>query len=160
MSPRARRSSPVVRVVLRVLVAAALIVDAIVHLHLASNYQLAAPGGIGAGNVFRIEAALAIAAAVYVLVLGSRPAFLVAGIITITAFAAVLVYRYVDVPPLGPIPGMYEPVWFTGKTVSAIAEGLGAVLAGIAIMILPRRHGGKRHAIISRPGPPSTSPPE
>ncbi|MEO7071025.1 MAG: hypothetical protein ABI131_11100, partial [Nostocoides sp.] len=37
-----------------------LAVDAYVHLHLASRYQLAAPGGIGGGNLFRIEAGVAI----------------------------------------------------------------------------------------------------
>lgn len=120
-------------VVFRILIAAALVVDAIVHFSLAANYQQAAPDGIGAGNIFRIQAVLAVLAAIYVLVRGSRPAFIIAGLVAITAFAAVVVYRYVDIPALGPIPAMYEPVWFAKKTLSAIAEAAGAVLAGLAL---------------------------
>ena len=60
--------------VLRVLVAAGLVVDAIVHLRLASGYQLGQPGGIGQGNLFRIEAVVALLVALYVLVRGSRGA--------------------------------------------------------------------------------------
>jgi hypothetical protein len=40
----------------------------------------------------------------------------------------VLLYRYVDVGSIGPIPNMYEPVWFGEKTHSAYAEGLVAVV--------------------------------
>jgi hypothetical protein len=39
-----------------------------------------------------------------------------------------VLYRYVDVGSIGPIPNMYEPAWFGEKTHSAIAEGLVAVL--------------------------------
>lgn len=120
-------------IVFRLLVGAALFIDAVVHFSLAANYQMAAPGGIGAGNIFRIQAVLAVLAAIYVLARGSRPAFILAGIVAITAFAAVMVYRYVDVPALGPIPAMFEPVWFAAKTLSAIAEAAGAVLAGLAL---------------------------
>jgi hypothetical protein len=122
-------------VALRVLVSAALTVDAIVHLRLASNYQLAAPGGIGQGNLFRIEAAVAIAVGLYVLVTGSRTAYIAALLVTASALAAVLVYRYIDVPALGPIPSIYEPLWFYQKSLSAVAEGAGALLAagGVAL---------------------------
>lgn len=120
-------------IVFRILVAAALAVDALVHFSLAANYQQAAPGGIGAGNIFRIQAALAILAAIYVLLRGSKPAFIVAGLVAITAFAAVVVYRYVDLPALGPIPAMYEPVWFAKKTLTAIAEAAGTILAMLAL---------------------------
>ena len=47
---------------LRGLTAAALLVDAVVHIRLAYGYQLSAPSGIGAGNLFRLEAAVAGAA--------------------------------------------------------------------------------------------------
>jgi hypothetical protein len=71
----ADNAAAVVAVALRVLVSAALAVDAIVHLRLASDYQLAAPGGIGQGNGFRIEAAVAVAVGLYVLFIGSRTAY-------------------------------------------------------------------------------------
>lgn len=124
-------------VALRVLVPVGLVVDAVVHVRLASQYQLAQPGGVGQGTLFRVEAVVALLAAVYVLVRGSRPAFLVAALVALSALAAVVLYRYVEVPALGPIPTMYEPVWFFEKTLSAVAQGAagalalcGAVLAG------------------------------
>lgn len=117
---------------LRVVVAAGLVVDAVVHLRLASQYQLAAPGGIGQGNLFRVQAVVALLVAVYVLVRGSRTAFLAAGAVALSAFVAVVLYRYVQVPALGPIPSMYEPVWFFEKTLSAVAEGLTGLVALLA----------------------------
>ena len=47
--------------------------------------------------------------------------------------AAVLLYRYVDVPPLGPLPAMYEPLWFPAKTATAIAEALATLTAVVAL---------------------------
>lgn len=114
---------------LRVLVPVGLVVDAVVHVRLASQYQLAQPGGVGQGTLFRVEAVVALLAAVYVLVRGSRPAFAVAALVALSALAAVVLYRYVEVPALGPIPTMYEPVWFFEKTLSAVAQGVAGVLA-------------------------------
>jgi hypothetical protein len=128
----------VVRAALRVLVAAALVTDAVVHLRLAANYQLAAPGGIGQGNLFRIEAVVAIGVAIYVLIGRSRASFAVAFVVLSSALAAVVLYRYVDVPAIGPIPSMYEPIWFFQKSLSALAEGVGAVLA-VAALTTTRR---------------------
>jgi hypothetical protein len=146
MSTReAARRKPVSRrpmdILLRLLVAAALVVDAVVHVDLASGYQLAAPGGIGEGTLFRLEAAAAVLVALYVLIRGSRPAYAAAVIVGGSAFIAVLLYRYADIPPIGPIPSMYEPVWFFEKSVSAVAEGLGAVLAAVGYL---RQRGSAR----------------
>ena len=77
----------------------------------------------------------------YVLVRGSRPAYAAALVVAGSAFIAVLLYRYVDIPALGPIPAMYEPLWFFEKVLSAVAEGLGAVLAGVGFL---RQRGGAR----------------
>jgi len=62
-------------------------------------------------------------------------AFLVAAAGT----AAVLVYRYVDVGAFGPFPNMYEPIWYTKKTVSAWAEGIAAVAALALLVVLQVR---------------------
>ncbi|MBT2534330.1 hypothetical protein J7E83_19805 [Arthrobacter sp. ISL-48] len=129
---------------LRVLVAAGLVTSAVIHLRLASGYQQAAPGGIGQGNLFRIQAAVAILSALYVLVRGSRPAFLVAALVALSAFAAIVLYRYVDLPAIGPIPAMYEPVWFMEKVVTAVAEGIAGVLSIAGYMLL--RRSGKARA--------------
>lgn len=123
----ARRGA--VNLVLAVLVAAGLVVDAVVHLQLAHDYQLAQPGGIGQGTLFRIESVVALLAAVYVLVRGSRASFALAALVGFSALAAVVLYRYVNVPQIGPIPSMYEPLWFAKKAWSAVAEGAVGVIA-------------------------------
>jgi hypothetical protein len=113
---------------LRVLAAACLAVDAYVHADLAANYDLNA-AALSQGDLFRIEAGLACLAALLVLVLGRRPGFGFAFLVAVGGLAAVMLYRYVDVGRLGPLPNMYEPVWFPEKTVSAVAEGAAAFLA-------------------------------
>ncbi len=122
---------------LRVGTAAALVVDAVVHLRLAPGYQLAAPEGIGAGNLFRLEAVAAVLAAGFVLLRGGRAAYLVALAVAVSALASVLLYRYVDVPAWGPLPGMYEPVWFGQKVLTAVAEAAAGLLAVAALLAVP-----------------------
>lgn len=134
----ARTASPVSRVIPAV-TALALLVDAGVHVHLASGYQLSASGGIGAGNLFRVEAVVALAVAVWVLLQGTRAAYAGAFVVAVSALAAVILYRYVNVPMLGPLPAMYEPVWFPEKTFSAVAEAVAAVVAGAAMLVWSRQ---------------------
>lgn len=120
-------------IVLALVVAAGLVVEAVVHLRLAHDYQLAQPSGIGQGNLFRIEAAVALLTAGFVLVRRSRVAFTVATVVGLGGLVAVVVYRYYPVPAIGPIPSMYEPVWFFSKSLSAVAEGTVAVLGALAV---------------------------
>lgn len=134
--------SRVADVVLRLLVAAALVTDAVVHILLAPGYQLANPGGIGQGNLFYLESAAAILVALYVLIRGSRPAYFLALVVTGSALAAVLLSSLLRLPAIGPIPSMYEPIWFFEKTLTAVAEGVGAVLALVGLII--GRAGGRR----------------
>ncbi len=127
-SAKDRRNAPGL-IILRVVIVACLIVDAVIHFQLAGNYNKASPGGIGAGNLFRIEAVVALISALYLLIVGSRRSYAVAAVVALSAFIAVLLSRYVELPPIGPIPSMYEPIWFAQKTATAIAEGLGGILA-------------------------------
>jgi hypothetical protein len=139
---------------LRVLTALALFIDAGVHIYLAPGYQAASPGGIGQGNLFLLEAAVAVLAALYVLFRGSRASFALALAVALSAFVAVVVYRYVDIPAFGPFPAMYEPVWFFEKSLSAVAEGAGALLAAAGLL----RTAPKRRASDPRgSAAPSTS---
>jgi hypothetical protein len=110
-------------------------VDAYVHADLADAYD---PVGanISQGTLFRVEAAVAALAALLVIVAWKRLsvrmfAFLVAA----SALGAVLLYRYVNVGALGPLPNMYEPAWFPEKAVSAVAEGVGTVAAAVGVLI-------------------------
>lgn len=132
--------------VLRGLVGLALLVDAGVHVWLAPDAQLAAPGGIGGGWMFRLQALAAVLAAAYLLWRGSRLAYAVAAVVLLSVFAAVLLYTYVDVPAIGPIPPMYDPFWTPPKVISTVVEGIGAVLAVTGWWVTgrsvtPARHG-------------------
>lgn len=133
-------------ITLRAGVAATLAVDAVVHWRLAEDYGLAFPGGVGGDTVFRVEAVLAVLVALYLLYRDSRPAWGAALAVLASAFVAVVLYRYVQVPQLGPIPSMYEPVWFTEKTVSALAEGAGALLAAAGLARVRHGRRGRRAA--------------
>jgi len=135
-----------VSLVLAVLAAAALGYDAYVHLDLASTYD---PVGdsITQGALFRVEAAPAILAALVLLLSDSRLAWLFAGSVGLGGVVAVVLYRYVNVPAIGPIPQMYEPVWFQEKSLSAVAEGLVVVL--FLVRESMRLRGTSRSAVTS-----------
>ncbi|MHA7181352.1 hypothetical protein ACX80J_14710 [Arthrobacter sp. MDB2-24] len=126
-------------IALRVLVAVGLIVSAVIHFQLAPGFQQAAPTGIGGGNLFRIQAVVAVLAAAYVLIRGSRAAYALAAVVALSALAAVVLYRYVQVPAIGPIPSMYEPVWYAKKTLTAVAEAVAGTLAVAGYVLLHRR---------------------
>ena len=96
--------------------------DAKVHLQLAEGYD-AVGDTITQGALFRIEAVMAVAVAVALLLSDRRLVWAAAGMTGLGGVVAVLLYRYVDVGALGPIPNMYEPVWYADKTLSALAEG-------------------------------------
>ena len=120
--------------VARLAVVAGLVVDAVIHLQLAPLYQLAAPGGIGQGNLFRIEAVAAVVVAALVLFRPSPVAYGAAFLVAAGGLVAVLLYRYVNVPALGPIPRMYEPIRFFKKSVSAVSQFVAAAAAAIAFV--------------------------
>ena len=142
-----RTTGQFVPLLLRVVLAVSLTVDAVIHLRLAPGYQQSAPGGLGAGNLFRIQGVLALIVAVWVLWRGSRPALISAFAVSFSAVVAVVLYRYVDIPALGPLPAMYEPVWFLEKSLSAAFEGLAAMTALIALLAGARQRAtDKTHA--------------
>lgn len=126
-----------VELVTRVVTAAGLAVDAYVHADLAGAYDQVG-NTITEGMLFRIEAGLAAFAALVLVLTGHRLAYLLAFLVAGTAFAVIMIYRYVDVGAIGPVPQMYEPVWFTEKTRAAVAEGV-ATLTALIGLLLPRR---------------------
>ncbi len=124
--------------VLRLVVLAGLAVDVYVHLHLAAGYD-ANTATISEGALFRGEAGVAGLAAVLVLLTRTQ-----IGVVVVVAFlvaaggvGAVLLYQYVDVGAVGPLPNMYEPLSYPEKTDSLIAEAV-AALAALALLALHR----------------------
>ncbi|AUY47651.1 hypothetical protein [Streptomyces sp. CB01881] len=123
-------------VVLRLLAAAGLAVDAAVHARLAGQYD-AVTATISQGTLFRVEAAAASLAVLLVLLWRHRIGDAFAWLTAAAGLAAILLYRYVDVGALGPLPNMYEPIWSHDKTTSAWAQAV----AVAALTVLLIRHG-------------------
>ncbi|WP_052441188.1 hypothetical protein [Streptacidiphilus anmyonensis] len=120
---------------LALVTAAALAVDAYVHADLAPTYD-GVTASVSQGDLFRIEAALAALAALVLLAAHRRrAAWAAAFAVTAGGVGAVLLYRYVDVGTLGPLPNMYEPVWYPEKTASLIAEAVGAGAALLGLLL-------------------------
>ncbi|HEU5271166.1 MAG TPA: hypothetical protein VFU36_14665 [Jatrophihabitans sp.] len=118
------------RITLTVIVVAGLAIDAYVHFHLASAFAHNRTSTLSEADLFRVEAVLAIIAAVALLLRPRRYTAAFAFLVAAGGFAAVLVYRYVDIGAFGPIPGMYDPYWLPAeKMLSAVAEGVAAVAA-------------------------------
>ena len=128
-----------VRTVLTVIVAAGLAIDAYVHLDLASTYDVVKTSTLSQGDLFRVEAVLAIVAGVALLVRPRRYTAWFAFLVSAGGVAAVLVYRWVDVGKLGPLPNMYEPYWYGEKTLSLVAEAIAAVAAAILLVLMYMR---------------------
>jgi len=99
--------SPIVSWTLRVGTAAALGIDAVVHWQNAPAYD-AVTATISPRVLFRAEAVLAVAAGLLVLVRPRTSSWVAALAVAAGALVAVLLYRYVDVGSLGPLPDIPE----------------------------------------------------
>lgn len=140
----------ITRRLLTAITAAGLGVDAYVHWSLAANFDSLTGTGslqISQGQLFRLEAILALVALVLLLATRHRLAAVFALMLAAGGAGAVLFFAYVDVGSLGPLPDMYDPGWYTEKTVSAVAEGM-AALAALCLLLLPA-------ADRERPEPPT-----
>lgn len=132
------RTWRLLRMALVVVVVAGLAVDAYVHFDLASSYDPVKTSTLSQGDLFRAQSVVAILAALLLLVRPRRWTAAIAAVVAGSALAAVLVYRYVDIGQLGPIPSMYEPNWYTEKTMSAVAEAA-AFVAAVVLLFVPWR---------------------
>lgn len=135
---------------LRGLAVAGLAYDAYVHIHLAGSYD-AIGNTISQGWLFRVEAAAAALAAVVLVLSDRRRVWVVVGAVALGGLAAVMLYRYVNIPPIGPIPRMYEPVWYGDKARSAVAEGGVAVAWLIREAVRQRARGTAAHGTHAGP---------
>ena len=141
LQPRPGRHSGAGPWTLRIVAATGLALDAYVHADLAGQY--AGGGGLDERTLFLMASGLAGVAALMLVLVRRRWAVFVALAVAAGAVAAVLVLRYVDLGALGPLPDLYEPVWYPEKTASAVAEG-SAVLALVALVTLLNRGGRRR----------------
>ncbi|MFD8088465.1 hypothetical protein ACFV4F_43090 [Kitasatospora sp. NPDC059722] len=135
-APGRRRGRSLTHLVLRLAAAAGLAIDAAVHARLADQYD-AVGDSLSQGTLFRLESAAASLAALLLLLWRHRTGDAFAWTVAASGLGALLLYRYVDVGAIGPLPNMYEPVWFTDKTLAAWAEGVAT--AALTVLLLDRR---------------------
>jgi hypothetical protein len=119
---------------LRLLTAAGLAYQCYVHADLAATYDPVRSSTLSQGDLFRVEAVAAGLVAVAVLVLRRWWADLAALAVAGGGLLAVLLYRYVDVGAVGPLPDMTEMTWYPEKTWSALVEA-GAALTALALVV-------------------------
>jgi hypothetical protein len=125
-----------------VLTAAALSIDAYVHIDDAGLYEGVSTSFISQATIFRLQAAAAIVLAVAVVLWPRAWTFALAALVAALAVGAVFPYTYLNVGRLGVLPNMYEPTWsLPGKRMSAGAEIAATILAlaGIAVALRRRR---------------------
>lgn len=127
----------IVRGAVRVLAAAALAFDAYYHADLAPQYD-AISKDISQGDLFRIEAGFSALAALLVLVWRRFPGDAFAWTVAAGGLALLLVYRYVNVGTLGPIPNMYEPIWYGEKQATVVVEAIAVVATAFLLVFRPR----------------------
>jgi hypothetical protein len=130
-------SDSVFALVLRLVAVAGLAIDVWVHASLESQYA-GLGGTLTQGRLFGVEAAVAGVVGLWLLLTGSKWAWIAAFLIAASALGAVLLYRYVDVGTLGPLPNMYEPTWYFRKTLSAYAEATVVVAAAWRLALMYR----------------------
>jgi hypothetical protein len=129
---------------------AGLAIDAFVHLRLAHGYDTVT-ATISEGALFRIEAVLAVVAAVLLIVRPNRLTAAVAAAVAGGGVAALLLTYYVNAGQLGPLPDMYEPVWFTEKVVTLVAQAVATVTALVLVVIgWPRRASAEPHPVAAQ----------
>jgi hypothetical protein len=128
-----------------VLTAAGLAIDAYIHADLAGTYD-PVRHSISQGTLFRIEAGAAAFAALLIVVTAHRAAWVVAFLVAAGGLGAILLYRYVDVGTLGPLPNIYEPIWFPKKSFAAIAEGVATAAASAGFVMAAAVAHRPRHA--------------
>jgi hypothetical protein len=133
---------------IRLAVVAGLGVDAYVHFHLAGDTGQS--GTISESTLFWVQGVVAVVVAVLVLVRPRPVPYLIAFLVAASALGAVLLYRYADLGAIGPLPDMYEPVWYTEKVITTVAEAV-ATIAGAAGFAYTARRTGAATAERGRP---------
>jgi len=113
-----------------------LAIDAYVHFHDASLYDAVTTATLSQGTLFRAQATAAAIVAIALLIRPHPAVWAIAALVAASAATAVLLYTYIDLGGLGPVPDMYEPTWaLPGKRASAVAETAAALLAGTGLVL-------------------------
>jgi len=130
------------RWVLTLITLAGLGIDAYVHWDVAHDFiGLPSPSFITEYGLFKVEAALALATLVLLLVRQNRLTAGLSALVLLGGAAALLVYYQWQVGKIGPLPDMSDHSWYPKpeKALSVIGELVGGVAALGLVATLPRR---------------------
>jgi glucan phosphoethanolaminetransferase (alkaline phosphatase superfamily) len=142
---RSRTTTTLVRM-LSVVTAVLLGVDAFVHLNDASRFDSFKSSVMSEGTLFRIQAVVAIVVAVAVLIWPRVLTWVLSIVVAGSAAVAVVLYTYVNVGALGPLPNLYENTWSVpGKVGSAVAETAAALVAIVGLVLTVRMRRRSAH---------------
>jgi hypothetical protein len=134
----------IVRWSLTAVVVVGLAIDAVSHLDVAHNYVYNATSTVSEATLFRVEAGLALAAALALIVWASRWTFAASFAIATGGLVLLVLYRYCDVGKVGPLPDMYEPTWdVPGKKWSVVGEII-AILGSVGLLSASVLGAGRR----------------
>lgn len=125
---------------LRLLVVIGFAVSALVHLSLAGSPWVAG-GELTLSALFVADAATLLLVGAWILVRPSPVAWAIAVVAGLSSLLPLLVSTYVRVPGPGPLPALYEPVWYAEKAVAAVAAGVAATGSAVALVLARRRRG-------------------
>lgn len=131
----------VLRIALLLVTAAALVVNAVIHLQLAGPFDAITGTLVSQGTLFRIQAAVNIAAAALLLTRRWWAAVL-AALVAAGGLALVVTTALVplDLTAIG-LPFLFEPIWYSDKVISTVAQAV-AVVTALAAAVIGRRPAG------------------
>lgn len=138
----------------RLVASTALAVVAGVHLHLAAGYALVGDQ-VTQGDLFRAQAGVAGVVALALVVRPTRLMWLLAAAVGLVSLLAVVVTVYVAVPAIGPLPRIFEPVWYAEKALAAASAGTAALAALLGLVLVARQ---RRLDPAGRPGCHASDP--
>ena len=129
------------RIALLLITAVALVVNAVIHFQLAGPFDAITGTLVSQGTLFRIQAAVNIAAAL-LLITRTRWAAALAALVAAGGLTLVVMTSLVplDLSPLG-LPFLFEPVWYADKVIATVAQAV-AVVTALAAALIRRRPAG------------------
>ena len=90
-------------------------------------------------GLFVAQAVAAAVVVLWVLIRGDALAWLAFAAVAAGSLVALLLSVWVRIPSIGPLPVIYEPLWYADKYLAAISAGLAVVVALVALALLRRR---------------------
>ncbi len=135
----------ILRIALYALTAAGLIVNAIIHLRLASAFDALTGTLLSQGDLFRIQAVAGILIVVLLIAVRRWWVAAIAALIAVGGLGMLVLSSFVilDLTALG-LPAIFEPSWYPDKIIAAVSQAVAATAAGALAVLEHRRRASAR----------------